>query len=141
MPKIRIQFKKQYLVSLLGLCVLIFISVPLGRNIVQRYKVDQEIAELEREIASHQTKADGLKKAVDFLKSDQFVEEQARQNMGLKKPGEEAVVIKDFQDVMPLVASNSPAVFTIPGLDKAPVVKEKTNFSRWWSYFFTKENI
>lgn len=82
------------ILTVIGLAVIILISVPLAKNVSQRYKVNQEIGELESEINELEKQNTNLKKFVDYLGSDQFVEEQARLNLGLKKEGEEVAVVK-----------------------------------------------
>jgi cell division protein FtsL len=126
---------KQIFISILGLTVITAIGFPLVKNFSQRYRLNKEMADLQKEIDSYNKKNENLKKAIDYLKSDQFIEEQARLNMGMKKPGEEVVVIKDGKGGD---ASNNQDkdIFNVPGLEKAVPQKNVTNITRWWNYFF-----
>lgn len=126
---------KQIFISLIGLSVVVSVSFPLYRNMKQRYGLEKEMNDLQKEIDSYNKKNDSLKKAINYLKSDQFVEEQARISLGLKKPGEEVVVIKDDNKNFDST-TDSNEIFNIPGLEKVGVDEKKSNFSKWWDYFF-----
>ncbi len=109
------------------LAILIAISIPISKNISKRYMIDQEIKELESEIARMEASNENLGKIINYLESDQFVEEQARLNMGLKRPGEEVVVI-DSTGHIAKTENN------IDGQTRGE--KEYSNPVRWWRYFF-----
>jgi len=118
-------------IALIGLCILIFISTPLVRNLDKRYKVNEEIKELKKEIAEIEENNLDLDKMIGYLESDQFTEEQARLNFGLKKEGESIAVIQ-FED--------QPAENKASGsLDKEVKTAEENNLTnpqRWKRYFF-----
>jgi cell division protein FtsB len=76
------------------LVVLGCLAGPLSSNFLRKQKVDSEILELQKEISRLDSSNKDLEKLLVYLKSDQFAEVQARVNFGLKKPGEEVVVIK-----------------------------------------------
>ena len=92
----RILFNSK-LLALIGVVIIILISIPLAKKISQRYKIDQEIKEMEREISELESRNSGLSDAISYLESNEFVEEQARLKLGLKKQGEEVAVIKENQ--------------------------------------------
>ena len=76
------------LFSVLALILIFIVSVPLAKNLSKKYKIDNEIKELENEIENLEGKNLELDNLVKYLESDQFVEEQARMNMNYKKQGE-----------------------------------------------------
>ena len=123
--KITKLFYSPKFITLVGFIVLILVSIPLAKNISRRYLVDQEIMDLEQEITDLESKNKDFKDFVSYLESDQFVEEQARLKLGLKKPGEEVVVLKAN-----LNASSSLLNLTDDN---------NLNIShpqKWWNYFF-----
>ena len=124
--------------ALFGLIIIILISVPLAKKVSQRYKIDQEIKDLEAEIAELENKNIDLKEFVNYLESDQFVEEQARLQFGLKKEGEEAAVIKseEVEQIQERIEARGSAVFGIIGSDKNHPAKPISNPERWRGYFF-----
>lgn len=122
--------------TLLGLAIIILISLPLVKNLSQRHKINQEIKELEQEIAQMENKNIDLNKFVSYLESDQFLEEQARLKLNLKGQGENVAVIKNATtDNQPSLEATS-TIFDLTGLNKAQPQKTVTNAQRWWKYFF-----
>lgn len=129
-------FFKQKFLTLLGLAAIILVSFPLARNTVKQYRIDKEIGELKKEIDALQNKNADLKNFVSYLESDQFAEEQARLNLGLKKPGEELMVIKPAAGASPAGASPGATIFNIPGYEKIRPEVEPSNPRKWLNYFF-----
>lgn len=135
-------FLNQKMLALLGLVILIFISVPLAKNRAQRREIKKEINDIEQEINRVENKNNELRKLIDYFESGEFLEEQARLNFGLKKSGEEAVVIKDnsLTSTGAIISSRleDQQIFSMPGsnADKKKVLNRETNISRWRAYFF-----
>ncbi len=149
---------------LLGLGVIILISFPIAKNVSQRRNINTEVMELKKEIKLIDDKNTQLQKLINYLSSDQYVEEQARLNFGLKKEGEKAVVVdtqgglsafagtggginnaneENFQNAEDANLSDgkngtklTKSIYNIPGLDKAQPRKAVSSPGRWWKYFF-----
>lgn len=117
----RIIYDQKFL-AFCGVVVIILICFPLSKNINQRREVNKEIKNLNDEISGMENKNKDMKELISFLESDQFVEEQARLNLGLKKKGESVVVVKENK---------------ISLEDIAHINSEKnlTNPQRWIKYF------
>jgi cell division protein FtsB len=81
--------------SLVLLGLLAAILSPLHKNMTSRYRIDSEIDELKAEISSLEGGNQDLKKLLSYLQSDQYAETEARLNFGMRKQGEEVVVIKE----------------------------------------------
>ncbi len=105
-------------------CVVIFLVVLfyLAQGTVKSYKVNSEIADLENEIIHSDKQNQDLGQLISYLKSDAFIEQEAKLKLGLKKPGENLVVIpqSDSAQTENNVVAN----------------KETTNLAKWWGYFF-----
>lgn len=127
----------QKFLALLGLVVIILISFPLVKNVSRGYKVNQEIKELEKEITNLESKNSNFKDLISYLESDQFVEEQARLKLGLKKEGETVAVIKNglLNKTENNLEATSSSIFNIPGLSKVKPVAPINNPQKWWKYF------
>lgn len=123
----------QIAVFAIGLVVLVLISIPLARNVSQRYKINQEIKDLEAEIRSLEQQNSGLNEFLEYLGSEQFVEEQARLNLGLKKQGEEVVVVKNEEGAASAV-ENGQSENERNGMGQER--KETPNPVKWKNYFF-----
>lgn len=127
----------QKTLALAGLAVIVLISFPLAKNISQRYKISQEIKELEAEINNLENQNTNLKEFIGYLESDQFVEERARLNLGLKKEGEEVAVISGEAATIQNNGNKEESAATgIFGIEKEEPAKPIGNPRKWWRYFF-----
>lgn len=110
-----------------GLVLIIFTSFGLGKEIIRRQEINQEIEGTKKEIESLEKKNKELAQMIEYLETDSFKEIQARQNLGFQKDGEVAVSIEtnnnDFQ-------RDSNTTFAKPPAE-AP-----SNPQRWWRYLF-----
>lgn len=121
---------KQLVFSIVALSLVIIISFPIFKNYVKRKNLDQEIAGLEAQIAEYQQDNQELEKIVRYLKSEQSVEEKARLNLGLKKEGEEVVVIAQEDHPGSVIEAMTPP---------QPVI-ESSNPQKWLDYFLKKSD-
>lgn len=117
---------------ILGLAIIIVISIPISKNISKKYNIDQEILELEKEITAMESANTDFKKMITYLESDSFVEEQARLNLGLKKEGEEVIVIESTD----FAKKASQKEILANGLGYG----DKFFLLVWWDYFFVKKD-
>lgn len=129
-------FSHKIFISLIGLAIIIFISIPMAKNVSKRYTINQEIKKLQEEIKEMEKKNQELSKLAEYLESDQFIAEQARLNLNYKKEGEEMIVIKDKENAGKegaLATQNSP--YDIKGKNDE-IKKPISNPRQWWEYFF-----
>ncbi len=125
---LRLLYSQKFL-AVLGLAIMVLISFPLVRIINQRYKIDKEVKDLETEISELEAKNKDFKELISYLESDQFVEEQARLSLGLKKEGEEVVGIEE-----PATAGDDLSAAT----DTERNLEGRANPVKWWYYFFER---
>lgn len=126
-------FTSQIFITLALLVILIVLAIPSFRNYQQRRSVDQEVNALKEEIAQAEAQNNDFRKMVEYLESEQFVEEQARLKLGLKKPGENVVVIQEQTPQTDLLTEKT--------IDDQPLINEQTmrlvnNFKKWIDFFF-----
>jgi cell division protein FtsB len=107
----------------MSIVLIIAISIPLGKSLSKQRSADKEIAEVQKEIANIENKNQDLTKLVSYLGTDDFIEEQARLNLNLKKQGENVVVIKDL-------ASSTQTE------DVNAAKTQQKNMTKWKNYFF-----
>ncbi len=113
----------QRFLAIIGLVFLVAITLPLARTYNQRRLVEKEIAEVEAQIQQFEEQTGQLGELLGYLQSEQSLEEQARQSLNLKKPGEVVVVIENQNAALEAAAVNK------AGSDDLGLVK-------WWRYFF-----
>lgn len=138
-------FKRFYshkiFISIVGLAIIIFISIPMAKNVSKRYTINQEISKLQNEINDIEKKNNELSKLTEYLESDQFITEQARLNLNYKKQGEEMIVIKDKDALNTKIEDdNKNTVFEMKGINNDQK-KPASNPFLWWNYFFNKNQI
>ncbi len=123
-------FFSRFFLTFIGLAIIILVSFPLARNIRQQRALNREIKRLKQEIAKVEKRNEGLDKLIAYLQSKQFAEEQARLHLGLKKPGEEVIVIKGVGST----TQSADNIYDLPALNEPQ--KKMPNWRRWWQYFF-----
>lgn len=75
---------------------------------------------LKKELEAEKKKNQFLKQRLFYVKTDEFVEEQARKKLGLVKPGEHTVI----------APPEPPKGKETIEIDKTP------NWEKWWKLFF-----
>lgn len=116
-------FSSQRFLAILSLTFLIVLLFPLAKTYTQKKLMEKEISDIQEEIAVYQKTNQELKEMISYLESDQSLEEQARLNLNLKKPGEQVIVIDDSKNS---VDASTPTT-------TGEIV---SNFTKWWRYFF-----
>ena len=116
------------------LCVVLFFTVAVVKEISRRWEINQEVKKLHAQIDSAKGKSTELSGLISYFQSDYYQEKEARLKLGLQKEGEQAVTIPGLRDS----ATTSASVPTY--LDT--VVRDSTTSipSKWWNYFFKKTN-
>ena len=92
--------KGSYLTSLVSktptyffIIISIFLGISLFRNISNVKSVNQRIKQKEKEVANIQKEQEELQKKLEFTKSQEYMEKQLRDKLGLAKEGETVVVM------------------------------------------------
>ncbi|HEX9664290.1 MAG TPA: septum formation initiator family protein [Patescibacteria group bacterium] len=116
----KIIFSKNFII--ICFIVLGLSTIALGKEIVRKYKVNNEISALEAEINNLARENGDLLSLVQYLKTENFVEREARLKIGYQRPGENVVIV---------TGDSSRAA------EQAVVEEtEDGNFYKWFVYFF-----
>jgi len=107
--------------AIIALVFLLLILVPLAKDYSRKRIIENEIIDIQNQIADFENKNKDLKEMIDYFQSDASLEEQARLNLGLKRPGETVVVITDEDDNF--------------FVDKPVVDAPVSNWRKWVQYF------
>ena len=105
---------------------IIVFGVSLTQSVIRKVEVQQQIDELEQEIAILEQQNGELDELMSYLGSSQFQDKEARKKLGLQESGEQVVVIQQEDSVLTTVVSP-------PEPEAAP---EPTNPQKWRAYFF-----
>ena len=114
---------KSKLFLVVCLAVFIFLLISFGREFSRRYYLEQQIKTLENNITELETKNQEFGQLIEYFDTQNFTEEEARLKMGLKRPGEEVLVINQPETK----ERRTEAEEGLSGL---------SNFVKWWYYFF-----
>ena len=115
-------FSNPKVFAIIALVFLLLILVPLAKNYSRKRLIKREIAEISKEISEFEAKNKDLQDMISYLQSDQSLEEQARLNMGMRRPGESVAVVQgDFLDLIELEKEKP-----------APL----PNWKKWQKHFF-----
>ncbi len=96
--KVRFRFLMPKMKFKLNLSILVLIFVfgcflfSLGEKISDLNNMKHSVSELEKEIGELKAKNAELKRDLKLIKSEEYVERIAREQLGLVKPGEKVVV-------------------------------------------------
>ena len=113
----------------IGILLVLFAFVSFGRELFNRIQVNQEISRLEQQVRELESRKTRLTNLIEYFEIPLFQEQEAREKLGLAKPGESVVVVPT----------------TNTSLDASPRVGDdaaapKTNPKKWWQYFFNRQS-
>jgi cell division protein FtsB len=105
-------------------CVILIclMGFALSKEYSRQSKVNEKIGELKQEALDLEESNFELAHLIGYLKSDEYVELEARKTLGYKKPGEKVVVIKNVNGDSQVKGAQ----------DR----KNGSNPKKWFSYFF-----
>ncbi len=98
----------------------------------------QEIQTLESELQQLEHSKNELSALLEYVKTDEFVANEAREKLNLVQAGEQLVVIPDVDATPEEVAQTDEGT----KLSLAETVETKTsNAKLWWQYFFDRKQL
>jgi cell division protein FtsB len=115
----------------IAVAVFVVFLVILGyvRAYYNDFQVKQEISHLQDEARNMEVKKLKLLDVLRYVKSDDFVEEKARTELNMIKPGEKLAIIQNTGSPQ----TGGQEKTGVVGLDNVP------NYIKWWKYFFRQE--
>jgi len=119
-------FSPRLFITIFGFLFLLYFLFLFSRITNKKYRINQDVKNLEAEIVNLNEESLELENIIQYLDSDQFVEEKARLSMGMRKPGESMVVVTNLdQEINGFNKNNNKEL-------------DKNNFIKWYKYFFLK---
>ncbi len=145
MPKPRLTFLQHLFrwrfLFVVNVLIILFLGVTFGREYFRTREIQKEINNLESEAKALFARNITLTELQTSVQTESFIEREARLKLGMKKPGEQVIVIQETQkgdkegqaergedpsDPLDLVLDTTQ--------DRPPVA----NATKWWYYFFNK---
>ncbi len=111
---------------LIALVLAIITAFSFARAYYQNYKIRKEIEQLESDVQKLESKKLESMQVLKYVVSQNFIEEKARTELNLKKPGEHVLVINNKSE------TNTASEGIVDG-SKTPL----NNPIKWWYYFTT----
>ena len=130
----------RYLYIVNGVLILLVVFT-FGREMIRSHDIDQQILSLKKQSIALQTQNTAISELHDAVQTESFIEREARLKLGLKKPGETFVIVKDGKSNVhdsAVTGKGSPDSLAdvSPGLGTK---KALANSTKWWYYFFNKQ--
>jgi cell division protein FtsB len=136
-----VEFRLLFVVNAVVLAAL---GLSFGREWMRNSEIQSEIARLEEQARSLETRNLQIADLNTAFRTESFIEREARLKLGMKKPGENVVVIQedgstpgpiiDATDGMTAEAADPRLLLAVDGEPK-----ELANPSKWWQYFFERK--
>lgn len=117
----------------IGIFFIIIFSIGISKRMARKSQINKETQELQAEIGRLAENGKELNDLLAYLNSNDFLEEEARTKLGLKKDGEQIVIINNSNSNKSEDAktnNSSPRVYR----SAEPV--QKSNPEKWRDYFF-----
>jgi len=106
-----------------SILVVVFLGSGLGKEFYRDYQIEKEIDSLQNEIEAVEKDNYQLTQLIEYYKTDEYKEVEARKRFSLKKKGESVIIIK-----------SNPRV--LGDFDIKEENKNLPNYVKWWNYFF-----
>lgn len=119
-----------------NLLVVLFLSVSLGREVVRNKTIETEITTLETQAEELVRENAAISELQSALRSESYIEREARLKLGMKKEGETVVVVKEGDGSVPSASDPTDPLDII--IDEHDVFVDLANPTKWWYYFFDK---
>lgn len=75
--------------------LLLILTISLSRNISKMRQINKEVQQKEEKVKKLEEEGKGLGKKLEEAQSNDYIEKQIRDKLGLAKPGEIVVVLPD----------------------------------------------
>lgn len=107
----------------------------IGGKALQGYEMREEARALERRIDDLRKENRRLAEELEYLRSDQYIEKVAREELGLVRPGDVAVaaIVPEDGRSASLLPTPTPSPTPVPEKQDVP------NWQRWLSIFVEPE--
>jgi len=105
--------------------IALILAISFARAFYKDYEIRQQIKALQAEVEELEARRLDSLELLDYVKTDAYVEDVGRTQLGLKKPGERVIIVDASE-----------------GITSTEVVLEEreraTMWKRWWKYFFLR---
>lgn len=122
--KIKVRLKAYSNIVFIAVSLLMLVS--LTRNIVKVREAKDRLKEKEKYIEKTREENEELSRRVDTFKSEEYIEKQLRDKLGLAKEGEIIIVLPDEETISKFAPSD----------EKEEEILPDPNWKKWLNLFF-----
>ena len=133
----------------LNLVLIVVVTVSFTREMIHSRDIATQIQSLQKQSQELQTQHLAINDLKNAVQTESFVESEARLKLGLKKPGESLIIIKNEKDSSLKEESGRSETLSLlekedaerRGVDNPSESSQKSlaNSTKWWYYFFNKQ--
>lgn len=145
MPQSRVTFVQRLVrwrfLFIVNLLVIGFFGLTIGREFLRTHEIQKEIQYLQTESDELFARNVSLSELQTAVQTESFIEREARLKLGMKKVGEQVVVIQEQTNEQQKNLSDASIESTDPlnyVLTNEEVETVFANATKWWYYFFHK---
>lgn len=113
-------------IAFVGGIAVILVVISFGQELRRRVELQQHVVDLKKQINEHDTRIADLRKLIEYLKTDDYIEKAAHEKLGFQAVGEHAVVVPGGSKVAGAETA------TQSNIDKNTSVPKQ-----WWNLFFS----
>ena len=116
----------------------IYLMVLFSSLVVQEYRIAQDVARKEVEVALAAQEQRDLKDRLAYVRSDAAVEVIARERLDMAQPGDTVLQLNIVQPTPTVPPTAGPATAAAPGQSAPtpPAEAEPANWRSWWDILF-----
>jgi len=115
---------------ILGIAVFFVLSVSFIRSTFHVFKSKDRLDEVNQEVAMLERERSQIEKDIEYCKSDEYIEEKARNELNLIKPGELVYVVSGGD------IENKESSDVLAGSDVKVEDEKDANWYSWYRLFF-----
>jgi cell division protein FtsB len=119
------------IVAIVVVTIALFLAVDFGRRAIDAYRLSRVVAALEEEVAAMRAESEALKERLEYVSTDAYIEEAAREKLRWAESGDTAVIVLPKEDREAPVTTPIPSQRVLQGEE----VIEKPNWQRWLDLF------
>jgi len=126
---------------MVNLLLIFFVVFSFAREIMHSRDIAAQIETLQKQSKELEVQHFAIADLKNAVQTESFVEREARLKLGLKKPGESLVILKNEQKQQTIKSSGKSEDPQSATLATGELSAEKplANSTKWWYYFFNKQ--
>jgi cell division protein FtsB len=126
---------------MVNLLLILFVIFSFAREIIHSRDIAAQIETLQKQSKELEVQHFAIADLKNAVQTESFVEREARLKLGLKKPGESLIILKNEQKQQVTTSSGKSGDPQSAALTTDALAAEKplANSTKWWYYFFNKQ--